>query len=120
MGFISNFFGPNVPGIDASEAKRRLAQPQSAVLLDVRQPEEFRQGRIAGAQLIPLGELRNRVGELPANRQIIVMCHSGNRSLAATDFLRSEGLDAINLAGGIQSWARAGLPIETNLSERVK
>ena len=76
------------------------------VLLDVRQPEEFDAAKIEGALLIPLNELPGRLGELPKNLPVVVMCHHGMRSAHAVHHLREAGYDALNLAGGIDSWSR--------------
>ncbi len=75
-------------------------------LLDVRQPEEHETARISGAVLIPLAELPGRLGELPMNLPLVVMCHHGMRSAHAVHHLREAGYEALNLAGGIDSWSR--------------
>jgi rhodanese-related sulfurtransferase len=100
--------GP-ILSVDAAEAGRQLADPDGPLLLDVREPGEFAEARIDGAVLVPLGQLQARAASLP-DRPTIVMCHSGSRSMAATNYLRSLGRDAVNLDGGIVAWARAGLP----------
>jgi rhodanese-related sulfurtransferase len=81
-----------------------------AFLLDVRQLEEWAELRIDGAVLIPLAELGERIGEIPTDQPVIVVCRSGNRSGHATDALRAAGIDAVNLAGGMNAWTAAGLP----------
>jgi rhodanese-related sulfurtransferase len=75
-------------------------------LLDVRQPEEYAAARIEGAALIPLAELPNRLGELPKDTLVVVMCHHGMRSAHAVHHLREAGYDAVNLSGGIDAWSR--------------
>lgn len=75
-------------------------------LLDVRQPEEYATARIAGAVLIPLSELPERLAELPSDRPLVVMCHHGMRSAHAVRHLREAGRDAVNLTGGIDAWSR--------------
>jgi len=75
-------------------------------LLDVRQPEEYETARIEGATLIPLAELPVRLGELPKDAPMVVMCHHGMRSAHAVHHLREAGFDAVNLSGGIDAWAR--------------
>jgi len=112
MEFISKLFGASDRGIQPSEAQARLDQKTKPFLLDVRQPEEFRSGHIQGARLIPLGELRQRINELPKNREILCVCHSGSRSQAATRQLNAAGYQVINLNGGMIAWMRAGLPIK--------
>jgi rhodanese-related sulfurtransferase len=75
-------------------------------LLDVRQPEEYATAKIEGAVLIPLDELPGRLAELPKGLPVVVMCHHGMRSAHAVHHLREAGLDALNLAGGIDAWSR--------------
>ena len=81
-------------------------------LLDVREPDEWRAGHIAGAQHIPLGQLRARLTEVPRGRTIVAVCRHGNRSDAAMRGLRSLGYTCENLDGGVTEWHRAGLPLE--------
>jgi rhodanese-related sulfurtransferase len=112
MDFFTKLFtGTQVSVVSPSEAQKKLAQKPKPFLLDVRQPEEFRTGHIPGAKLIPLGELRGRLKELPKNQEIIVVCHSGNRSLSATRQLTGAGYQAVNLRGGMIAWSRTGLPV---------
>ncbi len=81
-------------------------------LLDVREPDEWLAGHIAGAQHIPLGELRERLAEVPKERTVLAICRHGNRSEAATRGLRTLGYTVENLEGGVTAWKRAGLPLE--------
>jgi len=81
-------------------------------LLDVREPDEWQAGHIAGAQHIPLGELRERLAEVPKDRTVLAVCRSGQRSEAATRGLRTLGYTVENLEGGVTAWKRAGLPLE--------
>src|SRR2546423_13071532 len=83
-------------------------------LLDVREPDEWAAGRIAGSQHIPLGELRDRIGEVPKGRTILTVCRHGNRSEAAARGLRTQGYTALTLEGGGTAWQRAGLPLEAD------
>ena len=94
--------------ITATELKARLDAVEDApFLLDVREPREFAYCRIEGAILIPLGELARRVDELPAEREVVAICHHGARSLQAAAFLQqSRGLEVVNLQGGVAAWAR--------------
>jgi rhodanese-related sulfurtransferase len=80
-------------------------------VVDVRQPDEYRTGHIAGAKLIPLGDLNRRIKELPQNKEIVFICASGNRSHSATRMLARAGFTAINMKGGMLSWRRASLPV---------
>jgi rhodanese-related sulfurtransferase len=80
-------------------------------VLDVREPDEVARARIEGAQHIPLGSLVERLAEVPRDRTVYVLCHVGGRSAQATQYLESQGVDAVNVTGGIVAWYRAGLPV---------
>lgn len=114
MDFLTSLFGggPAVNQVDAQQAQEKLKQKPSPFLLDVRQPEEYQQAHIAGARLIPLGDLRQRMHELPRDREILVICHSGNRSSSAARQLAQAGYNPINIRGGLIAWSRAGLPLK--------
>lgn len=93
--------------IDSLTLHERLDGENPPTLLDVREPWELEIAAIEGAVAIPLGELTQRVGELPRDRPLAVMCHHGGRSAQATAWLRNQGFDrATNVAGGIDAWAR--------------
>ena len=97
------------PEVDVREALRR--QAAGALLLDVREPDEWAAGHADGARHIPLGELAARQRELPREREILLICRSGRRSAQAVGLLVQAGHpSATNVAGGMQAWARAGLP----------
>jgi rhodanese-related sulfurtransferase len=86
-------------------------------MLDVREDDELAQASIAGALHIPIGELHLRTKEIPTDREVFVICHVGQRSAMATDFLRQLGHESVwNVRGGIIAWYRDGLPVE--LAER--
>lgn len=101
-----------LPEISATEAYQRVQQ-QGALLLDIREAFELGQVRVPGATHIPLGELATRHDELDRNRQVAVICRSGNRSTMAVQQLRQVGIDAVNIAGGLIGWHGAELPVET-------
>ena len=83
-------------------------------LLDVREDDEWVAGHIDGAQHIPLGELAERLEELPKERTVVAVCRSGGRSEAAVRGLSRLGYAAENLEGGVNAWSRAGLPLVAN------
>jgi len=86
--------------------------PIPFVVLDVRTPEEFAEGHIAGAKLIPVKELENRLAEVPNDRQVYVYCRSGVRSVQASEILASAGYTHIeNIEGGIKAWQASGYPV---------
>lgn len=80
-------------------------------VLDVREEYEFVAGRVPQAHHMPMNEVPARLDELPRAR-INVICQSGGRSRAITDYLRSQGYDAVNVAGGTGAWAARGWPLE--------
>ncbi len=82
------------------------------ILIDVRTPEEFASGHIAGAINIPVQELEQRLSEVPDDQEIVVYCRSGNRSATASQILTSQGYDGIYDMGGIIAWQQAGLPVQ--------
>ena len=83
-----------------------------ASLIDVRRPYEFEGGRVEGARNIEMNLLPQRAESIPRDRPVIFVCRSGNRSGMARDAFREAGYDAYNLAGGMQAWAEAGMPID--------
>jgi adenylyltransferase/sulfurtransferase len=91
--------------ISALALKERLAGGDKLRIIDVREPNEYQINRIAGSQLIPLGELPRRYGELDPADEFIMQCKTGARSGRAADFLRSVGFKRVlNLKGGILDW----------------
>ena len=112
MNLFSQLFGPSIIQIEAVQVKESLGKKGAPLVLDVRQPEEYRAGHIVGSKLIPLGELGRRIKELPSNREIVCVCRSGNRSSTATHQLQAAGYRVANLRGGMIAWNRAGLPVK--------
>ena len=92
------------------DAQTTYRQRDQLIVLDVRQPHEWRAGRIEGAHHIPLTQLPRRLRELDRHTPIVVVCRSGHRSRAAATLLRALGFDAHNLDGGVNAWTAAGLP----------
>ena len=91
--------------ITAVELKQRLDRGDKLKIVDVREPNEYQINRIAGSQLIPLGDVPQRYQELDKNEEIVVQCKMGGRSAKAADFLRSVGFTKVlNLKGGILDW----------------
>lgn len=100
----------DTPEVSVHEARKRIED--GALLLDVREQEEYDEERIPGGTLLPLSELTARFDELPEGVEIIAQCRSGKRSAQATDFLRAQGLNVTNMEGGILKWKAEGLPTE--------
>jgi rhodanese-related sulfurtransferase len=83
------------------------------VVVDVREPWEYRQGHVPGALLMPLGQLSMRLGELDVEKPVAVICATGNRSQSASALLGQKGFKTIyNVVGGTSEWIRNGLEIE--------
>jgi rhodanese-related sulfurtransferase len=95
-----------LPSIDADGAA-----VADAVLLDVRDYEEWMSGHAPTAVHIPMSQLVERVEELDRTQRIICICRSGNRSAQVTTWLREQGFDALNMTGGMSSWAGDGHPM---------
>ena len=77
-------------------------------LFDVRQPEEYEAVHVPGATLIPLADVVARVGEIPEEGPVYVICQTGSRSQRAADYYRNLGIEAYNVAGGTKAWVEAG------------
>lgn len=113
LNLLKSIFGSSEnSATSAAEAKSRIDNGDPLFILDVRQPDEFRAGHIAGAKLIPLNELGRRIKELPTDKEILCVCASGSRSGAATRQLVSAGYKAINLRGGMTGWRFAGYALK--------
>jgi rhodanese-related sulfurtransferase len=93
------------PEVQPDEVRERRRQGEDIFLLDVREPDEVAEWAYPDAVNIPLGKLADRVRELPTDRPIVVACHMGGRSAAATEALVRAGYPARNLAGGAVAWA---------------
>lgn len=77
------------------------------LLLDVREPWEHDKARIAGSQLVPMGQIQARLGELDDEKEVVAICHHGGRSMQVATFLAKSGFSKVhNLAGGIDAWSR--------------
>ena len=95
-----------VPEISVDELAERLTA--GAVLVDVRQPDEYLSGHVPGAVLVPLADVPHLLDERPGDGPVLIICRSGARSYAAAEFLVGNGVDAINVAGGTLAWMESG------------
>jgi rhodanese-related sulfurtransferase len=102
-----------IPTIDVAEAERRQRDdPDRPILLDVREPGEFEAVRAPGSLLVPMSTFMDHVAELPTDRPLMVVCHLGGRSAAVAGYLiRAGRSDVVNVAGGMDAWEKAGLPV---------
>lgn len=97
---------------DVGVSEAVALRDSGAFVLDVRTPAEWEEGHIPGATLIPLDELAARVSEVPAGKQVLVYCRSGNRSQSGRDILLAAGYEEVtSLNGGIKAWQAAGQPV---------
>ena len=112
MNILTTIFGPAVPTLKPGEVQEKLKNGNRPFLLDVREKQELRDGYISGSKLIPLGQLPNRMKELPKDREIICVCRSGNRSRSAAKQLIAAGYSASNMKGGMLAWGWSKLPVK--------
>jgi rhodanese-related sulfurtransferase len=115
MNFFRSFFGEQVPSLSALELHEKIKAGKQPFILDVRQPQEYRLGHIAGAKLIPLGELDKRIKEVPRDREIVCICASGHRSVPAVQILKTAGYSASSMKNGMFAWQVAKLPINKGI-----
>ena len=102
---------PEVEDYTPEQAQAEVMR--GALLIDVRERHEWDAGRMPGAQLIPMGQIPSRIGDLPRDRKIIFTCRTGNRSGTIKDYMIDEHgyADVHNLLGGIVAWQFDGLPV---------
>ncbi len=96
---------------EISVAEAAAKRDAGAFILDVREPNEWADYHISGATLIPLGQLPARVNEVPRDKEVVVVCHSGNRSAKGRDVLTQAGFTNVtSMSGGLIAWQAANLP----------
>ncbi|HEV2781486.1 MAG TPA: rhodanese-like domain-containing protein [Actinophytocola sp.] len=100
---------PNVPAVTVAEL------PDGVTMLDVREDDEWTAGHAPNAVHIPMSELAGRLGELPTDGSVYVVCRSGGRSARVTAYLNANGWDAANVDGGMRAWHAAGRPMVSEL-----
>jgi rhodanese-related sulfurtransferase len=105
-------FQSQLPAVDAA------AVPADAILLDVRENDEWAAGHAEQALHIPMGEVVGRIAEVPDGSRVHVVCRVGGRSAQVTQYLIAQGVDAVNVNGGMLDWAAAGrLLVDVNGAE---
>jgi rhodanese-related sulfurtransferase len=107
---VSAFRNPEIE-ISVQDAAALLDSGE-AVLVDVREPHEWDAGRIPGARHLQMEHLASQAETIPRDAQVIFQCRLGNRSAMAAQAFRASGYDALSMAGGIEAWHEAGLPME--------
>jgi rhodanese-related sulfurtransferase len=96
----------SVPSVAVDQLPDPL--PGGLTVVDVREPVEWRQGHVEGSVHLPMSELPGRLDELPADGQLLVVCKVGGRSARVVQYLVQQGVDAVNLDGGLVEWEAAG------------
>ncbi len=99
-----------IPEVDVAQLSS--LQAAGAPVIDVREDDEYAEVHVPGAQHIPLGQVPDRLDEVPREGTVYVVCARGGRSAKAVEHYRSQGIDAVNVAGGTLGWIDAGLPTE--------
>jgi rhodanese-related sulfurtransferase len=98
-----------IPQILTSELAARVP---NAILIDVREDDEYAAARVTGSLHIPMSAFVERIAEVPKDETVYIMCAAGVRSAQVTAFLSQQGYDAVNVDGGLTAWQQAGLPVE--------
>lgn len=114
LGSLRRLFGGGgaIESVSAVEA-RRLQLEEGALLVDVREAHEWRNGHAPQAKHIPLGEIEGRLSQIPKDKVLIVTCASGMRSRVGSRNLLGNGFPRVlNLSGGMNAWRAARLPIQ--------
>lgn len=101
--------------VDVAEVAR-LTEASLALLVDVREDDEWTAGHVPAALHVPLGSLPQT--QLPTGRLVLAICRSGNRSATAAAALLARGVDSRNVRGGMRAWQAAGLPVSTDSEPR--
>lgn len=105
---------PDAPPKKVDPATAAQMQREGAVLVDVREKQEWSLGRAPKARHIPIGQLSTRTRELSSTATILTICRTGARSSRAATTLRASGFTAVNVSGGMRAWQAAGLPVVAN------
>lgn len=100
-----------IPEIDV-DALATALESGAVHLVDVREPNEYADGHVPGAILVPLGDVPDRVDAFRSDAPTYVICRSGARSMRACEYLAEQGLDVTNVAGGTMAWAESGRAVD--------
>ncbi len=106
MGLFDKLFKKTFESVTPEQAKE--LSDQGAYFIDVREPHEYKTGHAPSAVNIPLGSLDRRLGSIPKEREILVICQSGARSASASALLAKAGYTVFNVKGGTMNWRRSG------------
>jgi rhodanese-related sulfurtransferase len=111
------FSGVSIEQLNPQQVQDRMTQDPGAFLLDVREPDEYTRGHIAGAELISIRELAQHMSRIPKDREVICVCQSGSRSSMAAQHLAASGYRVANLKFGMMAWMQAGFPIQQGMAK---
>lgn len=113
IGFSQNNAETNTLPLEVSVEEAYQMRENGAFVLDVRELNEWEDGHIPDATLIPLGQLESRMGEVPEDQEVVIVCRSGNRSAQARDILKNAGFTNItSMAGGMNQWIANSYEVE--------
>lgn len=113
IGFSQNTAETNTLPLEVSVEEAYQMRENGAFVLDVRELNEWEDGHIPDATLIPLGQLESRMGEVPEDQEVVIVCRSGNRSAQARDILKNAGFTNItSMAGGMNQWIANSYEVE--------
>lgn len=101
-----------VPEVTVAQLQALLSEDTPPLVIDVREPYEWRLVRMADALHIPMNDVPSQIDSLPQNQPIVVMCAHGSRSYSVAAWLIEQGFDASSLEGGITEWARQGCKVD--------
>ncbi|MBW8750136.1 MAG: rhodanese-like domain-containing protein [Propionibacteriales bacterium] len=104
-----------IPTVSVDQVPTPL--PEGITVLDVREPVEWQHGHVDGSVHVPMMEIPDRVGELPTDSQVLVVCKVGGRSARVVQYLVAQGVDAVNLDGGLLEWEAAGRPLVSDAGD---
>lgn len=101
-----------IPEVGVADLAALLAADPDLAVIDVREAQEYASGHVPGAVLIPMSVLPVRLQDLPRDRTLYLVCHSGGRSAQVAQWLIPQGYDAVNVAGGTAAWILSGRPVD--------
>jgi rhodanese-related sulfurtransferase len=104
-----------VPSVAVDQLPTPL--PEGLTVLDVREQVEWQHGHLAGSLHVPMSELAGRLAEVPTEGQLLVVCKVGGRSARVVQYLVQQGVDAVNLDGGLVEWEAAGRPLVAEVGD---
>jgi rhodanese-related sulfurtransferase len=105
----------NVPSVSVDQLPSPL--PDDLVVVDVREAVEWQHGHLEGSRHLPMSELSGRLDEVPTDGRLLVVCKVGGRSARVVQYLVQQGVDAVNLDGGLVEWEAAGRPLVSDAGD---